>query len=297
MTTESISTKPAMFEVYDDWADLYDRTVGSDYGRGQFDFLKRVLLPHLPVRARILDLCCGTGQLFRPLIDLGYRVTGLDSSAEMLARASQNAPEAECVHDDARTFCRPNHFDAAISTSASLNHIPTIDDLQQIFRSIAVSLADNGMFVFDLNHPAQLTKWWRGEACEGDIDDGWAWMITPYYDADVRQGKFRLTVFQSAKDRDTPRRSISIFKRPVYACLRRDRFVGLRLKALQSFERFEPTWKRTEVDFPIFGHDLTDVRDALIQAGFSDVNTETIGGGQEIDANHSAHFICRKGDR
>ena len=46
---------------YNNWAWLYNQTMGPDYSQPQLDLLKRVLLPHIPAQGKILDLCCGTG--------------------------------------------------------------------------------------------------------------------------------------------------------------------------------------------------------------------------------------------
>jgi cyclopropane fatty-acyl-phospholipid synthase-like methyltransferase len=43
--------------------------------------------------ARLLDLCCGHGRHAVPLAQLGYRVTGLDLSRTLLARAAAAAGE------------------------------------------------------------------------------------------------------------------------------------------------------------------------------------------------------------
>lgn len=47
----------------------------------------RLIHEAIPPGASVLDLGCGVGRLARPLAELGHRVTGVDESAEMLARA------------------------------------------------------------------------------------------------------------------------------------------------------------------------------------------------------------------
>ena len=48
-------------------------------------------LASVPRGASVLDLPCGTGRLLPFLVDLGYRVTGADSSPHMLDRAREYA--------------------------------------------------------------------------------------------------------------------------------------------------------------------------------------------------------------
>jgi trans-aconitate methyltransferase len=68
---------------------------------------KLLILSELSTDACLLDLCCGAGHLTRALAGRGYRVTGLDGSAEMLRYARENAPSAEFIWTDARTFSSP----------------------------------------------------------------------------------------------------------------------------------------------------------------------------------------------
>jgi len=50
---------------------------------------------------RVLDTCCGTGDLALADARAGGRVTGVDFSEEMLARAERKAPEFQWVQADA----------------------------------------------------------------------------------------------------------------------------------------------------------------------------------------------------
>ena len=113
---------------YDRFAAAYDRHWGGDFGRRVLPALDALLLGALPPGARLLDLCCGTGQLAGMLAARGYRVSGRDISPRMLAFARRNALGAEFVVGDARTFRQPRVHHAV--------------------------LLDGGAFVFDLNAAA-----------------------------------------------------------------------------------------------------------------------------------------------
>ena len=282
------------FDHYDGWAWLYDKTMGPEYGKDQLAMLRRVLLPRLPQKAEILDLCCGTGQMVRWLLDEGYQVTGLDSSEEMLTCAKRNAPSGIYVLEDARKYRAVDKFHAVFSTSASLNHVPTIEDLSQIFANVRDSLHRRGTFVFDLNHHSQLAKWWRGRPTEGAIAEDYAWMVTPRYDAKQGQGAFRVTMYRAPKQMSFIQKCLVSSKQPINRLLGRPRFVGLRLKLIEQFKTWEPRWEKDEIDFPIVGHDLDAVSRALDHVGFADIRVETIDGSPTMDDDHSAHFICSK---
>lgn len=291
------------YSDYNNWAWLYNQTVGPEYSQPQLDLLKRVFLPYIPKQGKILDLCCGTGQLIQPLVEAGYQVTGLDGSENMLSYARKNAPQATYCLADARTFDLGDspeerlrqRFDGVFSTSASLNHIMTVEDLTQVFERVYASLQDGGIFVFDLNHPKQLERWWRGQPTEGALSRYYAWMITPHYDASLAKGDFQVVIYQAPERSSTFRDKIlSPFKRLTYNILSRPRFIGLRLKLIQKLAKLEPHWERRELIYPVKGHDLKGVKSALEKAGFEKISIQTIDGKSEIDAHHSAHFICSR---
>jgi SAM-dependent methyltransferase len=135
---------------YDAFAWIYNRYWGPYSAQRFLSVLERRLLPLLPPRARILDLCCGTGQLAQALMQRGYLVTGIDSSEEMIRFARMNAPDAEFLVEDARMFRLPAVYHAVISTYDSLNHIMSEAELAQVFRNVWACLQPGGWFLFDL---------------------------------------------------------------------------------------------------------------------------------------------------
>ncbi|MEM9809174.1 MAG: class I SAM-dependent methyltransferase [Cyanobacteria bacterium P01_D01_bin.56] len=280
---------------YNNWAWLYDKTVGPDYSKPQLALLERVLLPYIPEQGKILDLCCGTGQLIQPLVEAGYDVVGLDGSEEMLTYARRNAPQADFLLEDARTFELEASIDGVFSTSASLNHLMSLPELTQVFERVYQALKPEGIFVFDLNHPQQLERWWRGQPTEGEISRYFAWMITPRYDANTTEGAFEVTIYQSSVKSPGPiGQLLSPIKRTLYKLLSRPRFVGLRLRVLQKFAGLEPHWEQKKLTYPIKGHEMNAVVTALQEVGFKDISVQTIDGSPQIDDRHSAHFVCTK---
>lgn len=90
------------YTEYDEWAWLYNQTVGAAEAIEHLRLLRRVLFPAIPSNARLLDLCCGTGNLTRLVLKQGYGVVGLDGSELMLNFAKANAP-----HNAFFQFCAP----------------------------------------------------------------------------------------------------------------------------------------------------------------------------------------------
>jgi predicted TPR repeat methyltransferase len=85
-------------EAFDAIGDRYDEAFPHKEGQvtaGDW------LVAELPAAARVLDLGCGTGlPSTRQFTDAGLRVTGVDLSAGMLARAEANVPAADYVQAD-----------------------------------------------------------------------------------------------------------------------------------------------------------------------------------------------------
>ena len=98
--------------------------------------------------ARVLDLCCGQGDLTAALAATGAEVTGLDFSADFLARAGRAAPGATLVEGDAQAMpFEDTSFDAVLCNQG-LCHVP---DQPRALAEIARVLVPGGR--------AALTCW------------------------------------------------------------------------------------------------------------------------------------------
>jgi SAM-dependent methyltransferase len=149
-----MSREAERYRLYDAFAPFYDLYWGDYYLDDCREGLAERILPRIPAGARVLDLCCGTGQLARWLTACGYEVTGLDGSEAMLELAKRNAPKAELVCSDARAFSFDEPFEAVLSTFDSVNHFESLDDVRTVFGNVFQALAPGGLFVFDVNTQA-----------------------------------------------------------------------------------------------------------------------------------------------
>src|SRR5262249_32770487 len=140
-----------VFTDYDRFAWFYNKYWGNEFSRPALSLYNSLLYPHLPDRCRILDLCCGTGQIARGLANRGFQVTVIDGSEAMLKFARQNAPAVDFIHADARHFSLPEKFKAVISAFDSLNHVMQLEELKMVFRNVYEALEGEGIFLFDLN--------------------------------------------------------------------------------------------------------------------------------------------------
>jgi len=144
-------------EGYDRWAATYD-TMGNwlleleepeiDRALGDVDGLD------------VLDVGAGTGRHAIRIAAAGARVTAIDFSDEMLAKAREK-PGADrvrwLVHDVARPLpFAANSFDRVLSALV-LEHIP-VDELASFFGELGRVARDNGVIVVTAMHPAMFVK-------------------------------------------------------------------------------------------------------------------------------------------
>lgn len=119
---------------------------------------------------RLLDVACGTGLSFIPLLENGWQVTGCDLSPAMLELARAKVGDrAELLVADMRTLPRLGQFDLIWSVNAPFNHLLTEGELREALESMARNLAPRGLVVFDVNTLA-LFRSFFGETQVGESD-------------------------------------------------------------------------------------------------------------------------------
>jgi SAM-dependent methyltransferase len=185
------------YVAYDGFADVYNRHWGGFAAR-VIDPLCRLGLDQLVPGDRVLDVCCGTGQLAAALTERGFEVVGVDGSEAMIALARSNAPDATFVVADARAFSVAAPAKMAVSTFDSLNHVVTLDGLNQVFARVAAALDPGGRFVFDLNMADGFRARWHGAFV---IDEPGEFIVAESsYDEDDASGTVKLTMFAGQDD-------------------------------------------------------------------------------------------------
>jgi SAM-dependent methyltransferase len=97
-------------------AELYDR-VRPTYPPGLYDELAALL--GYPIRPRVLEIGCGTGQATAPMIQRGWSVKAVELSPELSRVARNNLPELEVITTDFESWPLPaEKFDLVLSATA-----------------------------------------------------------------------------------------------------------------------------------------------------------------------------------
>jgi SAM-dependent methyltransferase len=143
-----------MTDPFDIYARFYDPDLGDlDADLGFYEqFAARCGSP-------ILELGCGTGRVLLPLARQGYRVTGIDASAEMLerARAKIGAEELDervtLAQQEMAKLDLGERFNMAFAALNSFAHLHTTEEQLQALARIHRHLTPGGLLIADMFNP------------------------------------------------------------------------------------------------------------------------------------------------
>ncbi|HEY9902947.1 MAG TPA: class I SAM-dependent methyltransferase [Candidatus Sericytochromatia bacterium] len=109
--------------------------------------------------SKVLDLCCGSGQATRFLVQYSQDVTGLDISPVSLERAQRNVPQAKYVEALAEEMpFSDNQFDF-VHTSVAMHEMKPIQS-RQIVKEVYRVLKPGGVFALvDFHKPTNFLFW------------------------------------------------------------------------------------------------------------------------------------------
>lgn len=161
------------------WDGYFDETFVHVYR----DFLTPLRTAHeaasllrmvpLPPDPQVLDLACGWGRHSIELARAGCRVTGLDWSETLLARARKRAGAAgvdvDFVRGDMRSIPWRERFDLVACLYSSLGFFLSDEEDLRVLRGVRDALRPGGMFVVETMHRDQIVRsfaerdWWEPE--------------------------------------------------------------------------------------------------------------------------------------
>ncbi|HEX5983839.1 MAG TPA: class I SAM-dependent methyltransferase [Solirubrobacterales bacterium] len=167
------------FSTYQAFAGVYnDFNHANDYEM----WLGRALLPELtkwglPSSGAALDVGCGTGRAFAPLLRRGWSVHGCDLSPAMLEIAAvAGGREVTLEIADMRRLPSFGSFDLVLCLNDSLNYLLGDEDLLDAFKGMRANLGQDGLLVFDVNSRVVYEE---GYSAVRDVDhDGRHWQWT-----------------------------------------------------------------------------------------------------------------------
>lgn len=151
---------PAL-EAYESLASIYDDfNHRNDYEMWIGEVLLPELLSHgLQAPGAVLDIGCGTGRAFPPLLERGWDIWGCDISPAMVEIARERfGSRVRLSVADMRRLPALGSFDLVLAMNDTVNHLLTDRDLHRAMAGFAGNLSPGGLVVFDCNTRAVFRK-------------------------------------------------------------------------------------------------------------------------------------------
>jgi SAM-dependent methyltransferase len=105
----------------------------------------------------VLDVACGTGKSFIPMLEQGWKVTACDISASMveMARAKAGA-DVRLEVADMRELPVYGSFDLVCCLDDAVNYLHSQAELERTLRGLAANMAPHALCIFDSNTITQF---------------------------------------------------------------------------------------------------------------------------------------------
>jgi 2-polyprenyl-3-methyl-5-hydroxy-6-metoxy-1,4-benzoquinol methylase len=123
----------------------------------------RLLAGELPAGAKVMDFGCGDGRVAVPLRAMGYEVTGVDSSPNMLAALAERDPELTVLQSDGSDLGKHlgrRKMDAVYCLAVLIHH--SYDDGAALIAALAKTVRKDGLLILDWptsDQPHERTHW------------------------------------------------------------------------------------------------------------------------------------------
>ena len=150
-----------MLENYERLSRVYDLD-WNDFSPKYVSIIKKILEKQGTVRAKILDLACGTGILAAILAENGHFIRGIDISPQMIEIARNKSAG---FHDtgfqvqDMTKFRAGDGFDLVTCIFDSINYVLDPVALDSMFSHVYSALKSSGYFLFDSNTHREYKKY------------------------------------------------------------------------------------------------------------------------------------------
>lgn len=164
-----------------------DRSLKGLDGAGEWHQLK-TLFPNLNNK-KVLDLGCGYGWHCKYAVECGAgSVLGIDLSEKMIATAKEKNSDKRIDYQ----VCGLNNYDYPANTYdfvVSNLVLHYIENLNEIYKNIYKTLKENGIFLFNIEHPV-----FTGSVKQDWIYDSYGnilyWPVDNYFYPGLRQTNF-----------------------------------------------------------------------------------------------------------
>lgn len=188
---------------YSFFSSVYDTLTENVNYADRADYIADLLADNGIKGGILLDLACGTGTLSIEMANKGFEVIGVDSSADMLSVAMNNAYESG---KSILFLCQPMQqldlygtINAAICTLDSINHLTDPADVQAAFDKVSLFTEPGGIFIFDVNTVYKHREILASNTFVYDMDDVYCvWQNS--LDSETDTVQIDLDIFEEVDD-------------------------------------------------------------------------------------------------
>ena len=138
---------------FKDYANYYNLLYKDKDYKAEANYIHSLIQQFAAQSKSLIDLGCGTGKHAFEFEKLGYEVTGVDLSSQMVAIANTNKEKNNSTisfgEGDIRNYRDSKKYDAVVSLFHVMSYQTTNDDLEKAFLTAKNLMADYGVFIFD----------------------------------------------------------------------------------------------------------------------------------------------------
>lgn len=189
--------------MYTAFASVYDRLMADVDYKGWARFYHALMETYGIPRGKVCECACGTGSITIELSRMGYQMTGVDLSPDMLFEASQKARRCGAmipfVRQDMRALRLHRSMDAVLCTNDGLNYLKDAGELGDFLRAAYLAVRGGGGLFMDLSTPYKLEHV-LGDRFIGDETPEIAYLWQNRFNRARQYVELNLAIFVRQKD-------------------------------------------------------------------------------------------------
>ncbi len=171
--------------AYTKIAEVYDRMMlHVNYPRWAAYIEAMLRRADFDTECALLDIGCGTGRFLGQICKFGFKGDGCDPSAEMLAIARKDLPQArfyQCGFPELEIIPE-NTYPIITSLYDTINYLPDTLTLEQSLNSVYHKLKTPGIFIFDTVTRLNCHHYFKNYSDSEKLDEKTAYFRESYYD-------------------------------------------------------------------------------------------------------------------
>lgn len=138
-------------EVFNQYGQYYDLLYKDKDYNAEAEYISKLIKLYAPAAKSILEFGSGTGKHGKLLAKMGYQVTGIEKSQEMVTKSQQTIISGfESIVGDVCTTTLEKKFEVVLALFHVISYLSLNEQLFAVFKNANIQLEKNGIFVFDV---------------------------------------------------------------------------------------------------------------------------------------------------